>query len=205
VWAALKSPWATVQRIEVTGTDRVSPATIRGEALPEVGHPMLLARTSDIAARVKAQRLIRSVTVERHWPGTLRVRVVEREPVAVLPVGSQLALVDDDGVVIQRVLASHAPAGLPRVEVSLAVAGNGVLRGCLDVLHGLPANLAGQVSSIGADSSDGIWLKLKDGARVEWGDSADTPHKAQVLTALLPQHGVNYDVRSPDTPAVRGK
>ena len=61
--------------------------------------------------------------------------------------------------------------------------------------------------AIGADSPDGIWLKVRDstvpgGARVEWGDSAHTPRKARVLTALLLQHGIVYDVRSPDTPAV---
>jgi cell division protein FtsQ len=128
---------------------------------------------------------------------------VEREPAAALPQGSGLALVDTDGVVIEQ--ATRVPAGLPRIEVSPGSAGAEALRGCLAVLHGLPPTLAKRLHSIGASSPDGIWLKLRDGATVQWGNSSDTPRKARVLDALLPQKGTEYDVRSPDTPAVRGK
>ena len=117
--------------------------------------------------------------------------------------GDGLALVDQDGVMISQV--ATAPAGLPRIDVKLSTAGVGALRGCLQVLHGLPAGVSGQLDSIGADSLDGIWLQLKNGARVEWGSSSDTPHKAEVLQALLPQHATNYDLRSPDAPAVSNK
>jgi cell division protein FtsQ len=204
-WAALRSPWATVQRIEVTGTNRIPLAQVRAEAEPELGHPMLLARTADIEARIARQRLVRSVRVQRHWPGVLRVQVQERVPVAALPVGSEFALVDIDGVVIERVPQIVPPAGLPRLEVSLGTAGVSAMRGTLQVLRGLPPNLAKQLKSIGADSPDGIWLKLDGGATVEWGSATDSAQKARVLTALLPQHAVDYDVRSPDTPAVRRK
>ena len=207
-WAALKSPWATVQKIEVTGTDRVSVAAVRAEAEVELGHPMLLARTSDIAVRVGRQRLVRSVHVERHWPSTIRVHVQERVPVAALPAGSSLSLVDRDGVEVER--AKVAPAGLPRLEVARGADMVPALRGCLAVLRALPPAVSQRLLEIGAESPDGIWLKLRDskvpnGARVEWGDSSDTPRKARVLTALLAQRAVEYDVRSPDTPAVRKK
>jgi cell division protein FtsQ len=207
-WLALKSPWATVRVIEVTGTDRVSVAAVRAQAEPELGHPMLLARTGDIAARVGQERLIRSVQVRRHWPSTIRVQVDERVPVAALPAGSQLSLVDSDGVEIERVAV--APPGLPRLEVARGPNGVPALRGSLDVLQELPSALSQRLLAIGADSPDGIWLKLRDssvpdGARVEWGDSSQTPRKARVLLALLTQHAVEYDVQSPDTPAVRRK
>jgi cell division protein FtsQ len=208
VWAGLKSPWATVERIEVTGTHRIDIAQVRAEAEPELGHPMLLARTAQIEAQVGRQRLVRSVRVQRRWPSGLRIEVQEREPVAALPVGSELALVDIDGVVIERVPQSRPPAGLPELQLSLGTlgpAGVTALRGTLAVFRGLPPDLAQQVKAIGADSPDGIWLTLKGGAKVEWGSSADSAQKARVLTALLPQKAVDYDVRSPDTPAVRRK
>lgn len=205
VWSVLKSPWATVERIEVTGTDRVSIDAVRAEAALELGYPLLLARTDDIAARVRQQRLVRSVQVQRHWPSAIRIRVVERVPVAALPAGSGLSLVDRDGVEIERVTV--APAGLPRLEVARGRAAVPALRGALAVLQALPPNISARLLAIGADSPDGIWLKVRDstvpgGARVEWGDSAHTPRKARVLTALLLQHGIVYDVRSPDMPAV---
>jgi hypothetical protein len=78
------------------------------------------------------------------------------------------------------------------------------------VLQALPPALSQRLLTIGADSPDGIWLrlrdsKLKDGSRVEWGSSAQTPQKVRVLTALLHEHATSYDVRSPNTPALRGK
>jgi cell division protein FtsQ len=202
-WAALKSPWATVQRVEVTGTHRVVAAEVQSEAESELGRPILLTRTGDIARRLeRQQRLIRSVRVRLQWPSVLRVQVLERVPVAAIPAGSGQALVDIDGVTIGRVRS--APAGLPRLQVALGSGGVASLRGCLQVLQGLPPVLRHQLRGIGADSPDGIWLKL-GGSRVEWGSSADSALKAQVLAALLPQHAAVYDVRSPDTPAVRGK
>jgi cell division protein FtsQ len=213
-WLALKSPWATVNRIEVSGTGRVPASVVREQAESELGEPMLLARTAQIEARISSQRLIRSVRVSRHWPGTLRVRVVERTPVAALPAGAGVQLVDQDGVVIERIATTSAarPDGLPRIEVNLAAAGTATgnvetLRGCLAVLHGLPASLRARLRSIGGDSPDGIWLKLADPklkstALVQWGNSAQGTQKARVLTALLPQHASTYDVRSPDMPAV---
>ena len=199
-WLALRSPWATVERVSVTGTHRLSPAAIRAEAEPEVGHSLLLARTGDIATRIERQRLVRSVTVKRHWPSRIDVTVVERVPVAAVPAGSRLALVDTDGVVVERV--SGGAAALPTIEVSLGAAGVDALRGCLAVLAELPPAVRGKVQSIGARSADGIWLEMKGGARVEWGSADATPRKAEVLQALLRQKAEVYDVRSPDTPAV---
>jgi cell division protein FtsQ len=207
-WGGLKSPWATVQRIEVTGTNRVAVADVRAEAEPELGHPMLLARTADIAARVGAQRLVRSVRVQRQWPGVITVQVQERYPVAALPTGKNVALVDRDGVVIER--ARTAPASLPRLEVGLGRAQVPALRGCLAVLKALPPVVAQQLRAIGGQSADGIWLKVRDrklkkDVMVQWGDADRTPKKARVLLALMSQHAASYDVRSPDMPAYRRK
>jgi cell division protein FtsQ len=206
-WATLRSPWATVQRVEVSGTHRVPASTVRAAAGTEIGHPMLLARTADVRARVGKLRLIRSVRVERHWPGTIRVRVVERTPVAALPSRTGFALVDVDGVVIDP--GSVDPAGLPELQVALGASGVPAMRGALGVLAQLPPAVSDRLLSIGARSPDGIWLRLREkgvkgGVRVEWGSSAQTPRKAEVLTALLRQHADGYDVRSPDQPALRG-
>ena len=66
VWGALASPWATVQRVEVTGTGRVDAAAVRDTAATEVGYPPLLARSVGAAAPARrAQPLLRSATATR--------------------------------------------------------------------------------------------------------------------------------------------
>jgi cell division protein FtsQ len=199
-WLTLRSPWATVQRVEVHGTHRIPAVTVHDEADDEIGHPLLLARTGDIEKRVGREHLVKSVTVKRRWPSGLDVTVVERVPVAAVPEGKRLALVDDDGVVVDRVVGK--PAALPTIDVSLGAARVAALRSCLAVLDQLPATVRGAIAAIGARSGDGVWLTLKTGARVEWGSAAQTPRKAEVLTALLKQKGKRYDVRAPDAPAI---
>jgi cell division protein FtsQ len=166
---------------------------------------MLFARTDAVAARVRAEQpLVSAVAVTRRWPSRLLVTVVEREPVAAVPAGREVRLVDADGVVVQRVAAGKAPADLPRVEVDLrrpdAVAS---LRECVRVARDLPADVGRKVRRLGASTPDRVWLQLAGGARVDWGSGDDTARKAEVLTALLPQRASFYDVRSPETPAVR--
>ena len=216
-WAALGSRWATVQKVEISGTHRVPEGIVRDLADGELGRPMLMVRTADLAERVRRQRLVRSVRVTRHWPGVVRVAVREREPVAALPSGDRIALVDPDGVVVERVRT--APAGLPTLQVKLGERGVPAIQGCLRVLSGLPLSLSRRLVAIGADSPDGIWLTLRRPGstgsagtagsgqrqvRVEWGDAEQTPRKAEVLSARVRRPGAGYDVRSPDKPAIRG-
>jgi cell division protein FtsQ len=188
----------------------VPAGAVEAAADTELGRSMLLARTGDVADRIRREQpLVAGVTVTRAWPSTLRVAVTEREPVAAIPAGDEVRLVDADGVVIERLTPSTSDrarrsGGLPRVEVDLsrpdAVA---TLRACVEVARGLPPELRRIVRRIGATTPDRVELRLAGGARVDWGSGAETPRKAEVLLALLPQKASLYDVRSPQTPAVR--
>lgn len=226
-WLAVFSPWATVNRVTVSGLDRVPEDQVRLATDTEIGHSLLLAPTADLATQLEKLRLVKSVQVSRSWPGTLKVAVTEREPVAALPSSTMAAnataktgtarsttlmvqLVDDDGVVIETVPAGDAPAALPRIEVALGQAQSVAnLRGTLAVLHGLPTDLRLRLKAIGTQSPDGIWLKVaaplktspKRTVLVQWGDSAQGPLKAQVLTALLKRTAKTYDVRAPEMPS----
>ncbi|MFI7589412.1 cell division protein FtsQ/DivIB [Spongisporangium articulatum] len=232
-WLVVLSPWATVKTIEIervggsklTGlpaSAQISDAELRAQAQEELGHSLLLARVDDVRDRLERLRLVRGATVRRKVPSTLVLRVELREPVAAVPAadaavpaadagevadgGSSasskgLVLVDIDGVRLGRVAA--APAGLPQLDVDLDSAGSASLRACLAMLRELPEAISRRVATIGADSPDGIRLRLKAGASVMWGSAGQTARKAEVLRALLKQKAVAYDVSSPDTPAVR--
>jgi cell division protein FtsQ len=114
-------------------------------------------------------------------------------------------LVDADGVVIERLTGERARRpGLPRVEVDLAApAPSPRCAPASRFATGLPPELRRIVRRIGATTPDRVELRLAGGARVDWGSGDETPRKAQVLLALLPQKASLYDVRSPATPAVR--
>jgi cell division protein FtsQ len=71
------------------------------------------------------------------------------------------------------------------------------------VADALPAKVKRRVATIQARTPDGIRLQLTDGDTVVWGSAADSPLKAEVLTALLKQPATTYDVSAPHYPAVR--
>lgn len=208
VAGGLYSPWTTVQQVRVSGTARIPVTSVRDLLGDQRGRPLLLVDTAALEARVKVLPLVAAVSVQRVWPGELAVSVRERQAVAAVPAGSGVKLVDVGGVQVDT--ADRAPAGLPLVQVDLARAAPGSLAAVLQVLSGLPPALSKQVSAIGASSPDSVWLTLLDGSRVLWGSSAQTPHKAVVLSRLrvaaqaagTRAKGRQYDVSAPHAPAV---
>jgi cell division protein FtsQ len=202
-WVLLGSPWLVTRTVQVSGTTRVDAALLARFGEPELGRPLLLARTGAVQRRALGLELVTSASVSRQWPGTLRIRVQERSPVAAVPGAGGVRLVDPDGVVVQTV--ARAPARLPllRLDTDAALGGPAV-RACLQVLDGLPASLRDRVRQIGATSPDGVWLLLGDSVRVQWGGADQTPLKARVLRAMLPRRAAEYDVSAPHAPAFRG-
>ena len=88
-----------VRKVELLGL-RYTPAAevlarLRVDTTRSVWDPL-----APLAARVMAHPQIESATVSRRLPGTLVVEVVERRPVALVPVGAELRAVDERGVVL---------------------------------------------------------------------------------------------------------
>ena len=106
----------------------------------ELGRPMVLLDPSKLARSLAQIPLVRSVQVQRNWPGTVTVTIAERVAVAVVPApGGGFRLVDREGVEVESV--TKRPAGLPFLEVDVrpsdpvSTAG---LSAALDVLESMP-------------------------------------------------------------------
>lgn len=79
--------------------DRYTPPAAVAELVSvDEGTNLFLVSTEEIAARVAQLPTLRSVSVSVALPDTIRVRLVEREPVVVWRVGDRPFLVDADGV-----------------------------------------------------------------------------------------------------------
>jgi cell division protein FtsQ len=192
VWTAFWSPWLRVRSVEVHGVHRIQASQVQALAESEVGDAMLAVSTDALAQRVRELPLVKSVSVERVWPGSLRVVVDERRPVAAIAAGGVVRLVDDQGVLVET-----------RVDVDLRTQGPLALTAALRVRETLPRSLLTQVRRLGADSPDGVWLRLSNGALVRWGNERDAQLKLSALQALRRESKTagTYDVSSPMTPA----
>jgi cell division protein FtsQ len=152
--------------------------------------------------------------VHRHWPGTVRVEVVERTAAAAVPVqaggwvlldatGRQLALAPDPGA---GVLHLQVPPVVPALGATLGAATSAALALAATV----PASLRDRLVELRPGPTGTVegTVKLRDGAlaTVRFGQPTQAAAKWLALLSVLddadPARITTIDVRVPGAPAL---
>jgi cell division protein FtsQ len=89
-------------QIEVTGNHIVSREAVLQQFVRDRGRSVLRIPLEDRRSALEEIAWIESATVQRILPNRLRVEVIERMPIAFFRNGTELALVDAHGVVLDR-------------------------------------------------------------------------------------------------------
>jgi cell division protein FtsQ len=194
------TPIMSARDVVITGLGAVPQEEVISAAAVNPGTPLLQIDTDSVADRVATIRRVASARVQRLYPSTLRITVVERVPVVVKDYADGPHLFDRDGV---DFATATPPPGLPYLDADNPGPSDPPTKAALQVMTALRPEVAGQVSRISAPSVASITLTLADGREVVWGTTDRTEEKAQKLAALLTQPGRTYDVSSPDLPTVR--
>ena len=194
-WVLLGSSWLVVHKVVVTGEQRLTAKQVLAAADVELGTPLARVDTGAIASRVRALGPVLSVSVTRGWPSTIKVEVVEREPVVAVGAGKAWTLYDGTGT--QLGTATAVPTGVVQLVVQHPGPDDPSTQAALTVLQGLPTTLRALVVSVRASTVEQVGFVLRDGRRVVWGGTSDGAAKAAALTALLKLKGHVYDVSSP--------
>ena len=194
-WVLLGSTWLGVDRVEVTGAERVTPEQVRAAAGIEPGTPLARIDLDEVEAAVAQLAPVGSVVARRSWPGTVRLELQERTAVAGVVGPEGVLLVDREGVAFAAEPA--LPEGLVRLEVPSVGPEDATTTAALEVWAGIPAPLRGQVVSVRAASPSSVELLLPDGRSVVWGSPGDTASKAAAASVLLTMPGRVVDVSAP--------
>jgi cell division protein FtsQ len=213
MWAALISvivvglglllyftPIMSARSTDITGLGTVTQDEVMAAAAVAPGTPLLQIDTDAVAERVAAIRRIASARVQRQYPSTLRITVIERVPVVVKDFPDGPHLFDRDGV---DFAIAPPPPGVPFLDAENPGPDDPPTKAALQVMTSLRPEVAAQVARIAAPSVAAITLQLTDGRQVVWGTTDRTEEKALKLGALLTQPGRTYDVSSPDLPTVK--
>ena len=200
-YVAYYSPLLVVREVAVAGQRSVEAEQVIAAATVPMGTPLARQDVQGIAERTTRIPAVQAASVTRQWPSTLLVTVTERQAVFAVRQGGDLLLVDGSGVPFDRV--ASAPRGAVQVEADPADRATMVDVGT--VAGALPPELGRQVRLLTAAGGDRISLRLRSGVTVNWGNAADSPLKAQIVTALLKddESRATIDVSSPNNPAVR--
>jgi cell division protein FtsQ len=194
------TPVMAARNIVVTGVGAVTQDEVLGSAGVEPGTPLLQIDTDAVAERIAGIRRVATARVQRQYPSTLRITVVERVPVVVKDYPDGTHLFDRDGV---DFAVAPPPAGVPYLDAENPGPSDPPTKAALQVMTSLRPEVATQVARISAPSVAAITLTLTDGREVVWGTTDRTEEKAIKLAALLTQPGRTYDVSSPDLPTVK--
>ncbi|MGI9126505.1 MAG: cell division protein FtsQ/DivIB [Mycobacterium sp.] len=194
------TPVMSARSLVVVGTGAVTRDEVLEAAHVQVGTPLLQIDTDAVADRVAGIRRVASARVQREYPSTLRITIVERIPVVVKDFGDGPHLFDRDGV---DFAIAPPPPGLPYIDVDNPGPTDPPTRAALQVMTALRPEVAAQVGRVAAPSVASVTLTLADGRTVVWGTTDRTDEKAGKLAALLTQPGRVYDVSSPDLPTVK--
>jgi cell division protein FtsQ len=194
------TPIMSVRNLVVDGLQALPRDEVVAAVAVRNGTPLLQVDTDKVANRVATIRRVASVRVQREYPSSLRVTVVERVPVAVKDLSDGTHLFDRDGV---DFAIAPPPPGVAYLDVDNPGPSDPPTRAALEVLTALRPEVAGQVGRVAAPSVASITLTLSDGRVVIWGTTDRTDEKAEKLAALLTRPGHTYDVSSPDLPTVK--
>lgn len=211
-WGATRSALLDVDHIRVSGAMQTPAADVAKASGITRGHAMTGIVEGAAARRVRSLPWVATARVRRAWPGTLRIRITERKPVAAVRARTGgWMLVDASG----RLLGTSAdpPPELVAIEVTgPAPAGepgqqlDDAARGALVVARAIPRDRVTQLRVVAAGADGMLELRIVPGGVVRFGPPTDV--EAKVLAALTVLDRVDLrnlreiDVRVPGAPVL---
>lgn len=206
----VRSPLLDVDRISVTGADHTGVDAVRAASGIRRHMPMIDVDTGAARANLLALPWVADVSVTRHWPATVEVRIRERVAVAIEPAGQGgFALLDVTG----RVLGVEAapPGGLPQLAGLPPAGAPGTSGGpesapALGVASSLPASLRPRVVTVVVVEGGAVDLRLADAGVVHLGPPDQLQAKLLAALTVLEQVDLTdvctIDVRVPTAPSL---
>ncbi|MFI1918789.1 cell division protein FtsQ/DivIB [Nocardia sp. NPDC020380] len=194
------SPILAVRSVRIDGLSAVPEQQVRDALQVPDGLSMLRLDTTAMADRVAKLPKIRTVRVQRKFPSSVMVTVVERTAVLYFDSPDGTHLLDCDSV--EFAIEPPGP-GVPKLVTDHPGGSDPVTRAAVAVISSAPQGLRDQVGQVVARSVSDIALELRDGRTVLWGGTNDSPRKAAVVLPLLTQDGKVFDISSPNLVTVK--
>lgn len=211
--AGYNSSLFAVTSVEVVGVTHVTADAIRKLAAVPSGATLIRFPADAVATRVSTDPWVASVSVSRVFPSGMRIRVVERVPIAVVDAGASMWLLDGTGAVVATATADTSSTlpvitDVPGLDLKAGRrTASEPLLNAIAVLEGVSTQLAAMVRSVAAPTIDGTALATKDNVEVVIGEAVDLPTKDALARRILSEQKgkvVSIDVRITDRPTWRG-
>lgn len=198
-----------VEEVTVTGTSSSEQVKLRA-ALDAAARDMTTLHVREAALRNVAARFssVADLKIRTDFPHTMRIEVIEHEPVAALEVGDSTIAATGSGLLLRGVTADE---DLPVIRMDAAPTSdrvkNGNTRTALAISAAAPEELRRRIDRLWTGPK-GMMLALVDGPDLIFGDASDAARKWLAATRVLADRsaaGATYlDIRIPERVAAGG-
>lgn len=205
----------TVRQVTVSGVSHITAEEMTELAAVPEGTTLLNVDANGITSRLTSNPWVQSASVDRVFPDTLNLNVTERTISAVVSVTvdesntvERWALASDgmwltelpdqnsaEGQALPASVYEDAANALEITDIpygSSPEAGkycnNANVENALSIIDGMTTELADQIKSVSAASSNSTTLTLDNGVEIAFGDSQDIRDKERVCLELLQEH-----------------
>jgi len=203
---ASRSSLFHLRHLEVVGTTSLTRAEVVRLAALSSSTNVLWVDPGAVERRLESDPWVATATVSRRLPGTIRISVVERAPVAMIRDERGFTLLAADGVALSTVEADPALPEIVIVAGSSARSGDAsaqaeAARAIAGLARGRLPTVVRAVVWAGA-----LTVELDDGTRVEFGQPIGIQAKAaaarRILRWVTAQHAsvASVNVMAPDSP-----
>lgn len=189
-----------VQRVDVTGMERVDQSKVYQLVLAEMDRSMPLVDIEKVRTDLLQYGWIKDARVARRLPDTLAVEIIERKPAAIWQRDGKFSLIDADGIVLQNIRAGEG-GDLPTLNGNDANRQAVALSALLDQASALKSQVSG-ATWVGNRRWD---LQFQTGETLALPEGEVAAAKALLNFArmdgvhrLLGRDLIHFDLRDPD-------
>jgi len=188
-----QSAFFGLRKITVSGVSQLSEQQIRDYSGISLGSNIFSVNEQLAGQWLATVPLIKSAKISKSYPATLKIEIVERQIVAIIPLAAGFVFIDNEGVVLKRELivdelpfplltgADNLPSGIaPGTKL-----GGEKLEALLRVVRQIPEGQEKEIGEIEIITPQQIKLYTGEGIEVILGDGSNFPNKYQAFLQII--------------------
>lgn len=185
----------SVNKITILGQTNLTKDKILELAKIDMNKNIYIMNTKNIEKNLTANNYIQSATVRRKFPQEITISIVERIPVASIPITSGYVIIDENATAISIVqdeksvkkpIISGISISNIKLKDTIPVKDKDALENILKIIHLISSlDLLDNISYIDLKNYDDISMTTNTGILVRFGNTDDMQYKVKVLNKIL--------------------